>query len=149
MNDTENMAIKTNLQFKEHTHFFDDYFELRKVAFNFLAKAITDDTKIPDLYQSVLILVEYTSTYISNVDFLDEKVKNIDKLIVLKRKDKNKEAILEIKKLLRLISSEHESSELLPQKRSDDVSTQKFWKEEEHKALRNMKKAFHDIFFLK
>lgn len=146
MENKDNLAIKTNLQYKEHGNFFNDFFTLRKIAYGHLAETITNPKRFPELYKSTLILVEYASSYISDIESIDQDLQDIDKLTSI---NKTNEAIKKVKHLLRKITQEHEASELLPQKKAEDIKTQKFWREEEHRAIRNMKKAFHDIFFNK
>ena len=46
--------IKTQLQYKEHGDFFDDYFRIRRTAFLLLSKSITDHKNIPVLYENVI-----------------------------------------------------------------------------------------------
>lgn len=137
--------IKTQLQYKEHGDFFDDYFSIRKTAFLLLSKSITNPKMIPDLYENVITLIDFTSNYIADISEIDTIVKEIDALMF---KKKEKDALIKFRELLRLINKKHEESDVLPQKNVEDANS-KFWRNEESKAMKEMKKAFFDVFMKK
>ena len=137
--------IKTQLQYKEHGDFFDDYFRIRKTAFILLSKSITKPSLISDLYENVITLIDFTSNYIADISEIDDMVKEID---ILMKQRNNKKALEKFRQILRLINHKHEESDVLPQKNVEDTN-QKFWRTEESKAMKEMKKAYYDVFMKK
>ena len=137
--------IKTQLQYKEHGDFFDDYFRIRRTAFILLSKSITDNKQIHNLYENVLTLIDFTSNYIADISDIDNIVKEIYDLM---HKKNTKDAFTKFRELLRLINKKHEESDVLPQKNVEDVN-KRFWRDEESRAMKEMKKAFFDVFMKK
>lgn len=139
-------SIKTNLEFKDHREFFGDFMAIRKTAFILLAESMSDKSKVPELYKAVNTLIDFSSNYIHNIDECDQLINHIDKLLA--KKDFTL-AVKEIKKLLRLVNSSLEKTAILPQKSDNYDVNEKFWRDEESKAMQEMKKAFYDVFMKK
>lgn len=138
--------IKTQLLYKEHGEFFNDYFTIRRNAFVLLAKSISNTKNITDLYEGVITLIDFTSNYIEDISSIDAMIKEID--VLMSARD-NKKALIKFREVLRLINKKHEESDVLPQKNIDDRKFSHFWRDEEHRAIRALKKGYHDIFMLK
>lgn len=138
--------VKTDLAYKEHGDFFEDYHLIRKRAFVLLAEAITDKNKVKELYKTIITLVDFTSNYMYDISEVDELLLEIDKLMA---KNRYVEAISEMRQVLRKINTKHEASAILPQKSMNFDEKEKFWRDEESKGMKEMKKAFFDVFMRK
>jgi len=134
--------VKTNLEYKEHSDFFEDYFIFKKQTFVLLSESITDQRKIPELYQRLRTLINYTSNYIPDIKEIDADLKVVDGLMV---KDK-KQALRMCESILRKLNDKHEQTAILPQKATSYDEKEAFWRNEESRAMKELKKAFYDVF---
>ena len=143
-----------SLMYKDHKDFFVKMHELRALFVEKIAESTFEVQALKDAYITFNALVDWTSSYIDkssikldknkkNTEFMDEKLEEIEKLIV---NGKRKPAKVELRLYFRKLNDCFESSELLPKiNQQQEDENQKFWKDEEHKAMKEVKKAFYDI----
>jgi hypothetical protein len=138
--------ITTGLEYKQHNDFFGDYFIFKQRAFVLLSECISDKGKIKLLCETLMTLVNYTSNYIDDITEVDKLMNELKRLLQL---NKSADVINKAQEILRLLNEKHESSALLPQKQTQYNENEKFWRDEETKAMKQLKKAFYDVFMKK
>lgn len=145
------MTNDTNLTYKDHQEFFNDYYNYKKTFIQNISGCYIDITLIPEtaISLSTFIMSNYAQLQV-RLEFsdLEKKQKTIFKMI----KDKNKpEKIIEqMKALFSEIILICSNLELEPKPTEEfDTEEVKFWKEETHKGLREIKKGFIDILSIK
>jgi predicted RNase H-like nuclease (RuvC/YqgF family) len=146
--NNNNLVTKDNgLIFKEHREFFINFFQKRDDFLSSFAEAKYDHNELKDTFLILNYLIEATSPYILTKDSKD-KIDNCLKEIseILSDKSKHEDCFNKIKDLHREISTLQVRSEILPKPlRELENEQEQFWKGEESRAMREMKKAFYDV----
>jgi hypothetical protein len=131
-----------DLKYKEHHHFFETYFRYKDAAFTLKSGGLNDPKMLIEAFKATITLIDYTSNYISDLATIDKKITTINDLLMKKN---NIKAWEELGEVLRLINQEHENCDLLPKKNKNDKPLQEFWRSENNRALREIKKAFTEV----
>lgn len=142
MAETNFQSINTELQYKEHGKFFEDFFNYRRKAHELLTLSFTDNSKVIPTFQAVYLLLSYTSNYILNKQELKER---LNKIPLLVRNGKTSDAILELDKILDNINDNHEKTELIPKKKVEEKTQHRLWRKEEDYIIKEIKKGMADI----
>lgn len=142
-----------SLMFKDHKDFFDGYYDLRTRVNNLLAGFLLDVSLRKDLLKNLFQLINWASNYIKDLDDLRTKYFKLteikgEKLNTSEGKKKFYDDILVI---WDVISNDNQLFELLPKPdvKIHDSEEEKFWKEEDHIGLKQIKKGFIDILSIK
>jgi len=139
------------LMFKEHREFFITFFQKRTDFLEVFALAKGDHEELKESYLILIYLIESTSAYIiknnedgSVNDEIDEELEVISKII--KDKTKHDECHKKIKLLHRKVSLLQVDAEILPKPLlKQENENEQFWRGEDKKAYKEMKKAFYDV----
>lgn len=135
------------LIFKEHREFFINFFQKRDDFLSAFALAKYDEEELKDSYNILVYLIESTSAYIFKEDIekeIDNELEEIEK--ILKDNSQHQECYNKIKELHRKVSSLQVQAEILPKPiLSSENEQEKFWRGEDNKAMKEMKKAFYDV----
>ena len=139
---------ETSLNFKEHKLFFEKFFELRTnyiLASNMLFSDLTSKN-VGLVIGSLLSLIDWTTSHLEK----KVKVKDLKERIVTLSRSKDLIKIYQgLDEVFKQISKAHEECELLPKVIvSEEDSKIKFWREEETMSLKELKKAWYDMFLL-
>lgn len=143
MNNTNYSQNNTELKYKDHTGFFTEFLEMRSKTFILLSGVLTNDKLIPDLFQAIDTLVNYTSCYIHNFEEIEEELAKVSD-IILKTKN-GRTAIPMLRKILIRVNKSHMASEIIPQTVVNVDMYDSIWKEEENRSLREIKKIIVDL----
>lgn len=135
-------SINTELQYKEHGKFFEDFFTYRRKAHELLTLSFADNSKVIPTYQAIYLLLSYTSNYVLNKDELKKRLHKIPSFI---KNGKTYEAIIELDNILDNINENHEKTELIPKKKTEEKTQHRLWRKEEDLILREIKKGMADI----
>ena len=113
----------TSLDFKEHSDFFEKYFELRYKFIEAMSEMTfsNDKAAFSNLYKDLLKLVDWTTVYINNTDIYTDLDKLKTSIITFNRQDTAKAKTLSsnFRNILKLINKDHERHEILPKVRLD------------------------------
>ena len=139
---------ETSLNFKEHRLFFEKFFELR-TAYIISSNDLYTDLKSKNVITTIgalIALIDWTSSHLSkklNVPDLKKEIIELGSLSDIRK------VYIELDRIFQLISNAHEETELLPKINivQEDYKV-KFWKEEDNAGLRELKKAWHDMFLI-
>jgi len=135
------------LIFKEHREFFINFFQKRDDFLSSFAMAKIDKDELKDSFLLLNYLIESTSPYILKEDKdkdVDKKIKEIESIINVSTEHDN--CYNKIKSLHREISLLQVKAEILPKPLlAYDNEKENFWRGEENKAMKEIKKAFYDI----
>lgn len=143
-----------SLMYKDHKDFFVKMHDLRAKFVVEIAESSFEPKNLRQAFQTIEALVDWTSSYIQkssikfnkdkdNITYFDETLEEVSKEIKM---NKNNEAKKNLKNLFRNLNSCFENSELLPKINIGvEDENSKFWREEEHAAMKEIKKAFYDV----
>jgi hypothetical protein len=108
------------LQYKEHREFFQKYFDLRLSFTATLAQCSLTPTidTVKELYEYLYGIIEWTNTYIIDLEPVDKKLKEIERAIYNANKTKNKSEykviVSNMKEVFRMVNKDHEMNEIIP-----------------------------------
>ena len=140
--DNTKQAINTNLEYKDHTEFFHDFFKYKSKAHELLAFALNDSKQLIMAYQAIYLLLSYSSNYIDKKEELRKRLLNVKNML------KNPmDAIPELENILDEINVQHENSELLPKKKTEIKESQNIWRKQEDYIMQQITKGCADIIF--
>lgn len=150
MNKEENKPqfefADASLDFKLHQDFFELLFQYIKDYENAMADTYTDAKAGIKAFKELTKLISFTSPHISHKADIKEIKAKRDAIHEQLKKNKPVDARNKLEELAEHIFSIFESAELIPKiKKQEEDENAKFWKEEEHKGLREIKKGFYDI----
>ena len=141
---------ETNLSFKDHQRFFNDYYDFKKQFNKYLLGATFDYSLVEEAYISLFQFINNAIaqiTLVKDKKELNEVKNNITNLIVNKKQSL---ALEEMEKLFQEVCDICMKLELEPKpENKEDSEEVKFWKEETHKGLREIKKGFMDVLSIK
>jgi len=138
-----------SLEFKEHREFFLKFFEIREgftqvIANSSLTPTIDDVQK---LYEFLFALIEWTTSYIIDIEVIDKELKKIEKNIYLANTTKNKQLlktiVTDLKDVFRKVSADHEKNELLPKLQ---IAEKEPWADEGDSKKKVMYKTVVEMF---
>jgi len=134
-----------SLQYKDHNEFFEIFFQLRKQFLRDLHEFYINqnETTKSVVIGTMLGLIRWTGSQLGKVLDVNEMR---TKVIRLGNSREYPKLYLQLDDLFLEISKAHESCELIPKIKIDvEDENAKFWKDEEHRAIREIKKGFYDI----
>lgn len=141
---------ETNLAYKDHQRFFDDYYDFKKLFNKYLLGATFDYSLVEEAYISLFQFINNAIAQITLVKDKNELNKAKTKITNLIVNKKQSEALDEMEKLFQEVCDICMLLELEPKpENKQDSEEVKFWKEETHKGLREIKKGFMDVLSIK
>ena len=139
----------TNLNYKEHSEFFDTFYRIRTTFQTSFAESHYKKDSIKVCFQNIQALIMLTTGQIIKVVNLEDiKTKEIH-IKDLIRKNNNDKALDKLRDLHDELSLYWAAVEILPKVDEEQINPNiQFWKEETNAGFREMKKAFYDSFML-
>lgn len=149
--DLQALAEDTTLNYKEHHLFFEDYYLSKKEFIKSISECHADISLIPEAYTK---LNAFIITVIAQIQIKKQfKEINDKKNALFESVNKKKNPLIVINDMTLLFSEVCQicmELELEPKPIiKEDPEEVKFWKDEEHQGLREIKKAFQDILSIK
>jgi hypothetical protein len=151
VNNTLAAFDETTLNYKEHHLFFEDYYLLKKEFITKIGECHSDISLIPEAYTKLSsFIISVIAQLQLKVDFTQiQKNKNEVFNLINNKKD----PLMIINKMIQVYSDTCKicmDLELEPKpKVIEDSEEVKFWKDEEHRGLREIKKGFADVLSIK
>lgn len=142
--ENKNNENKNNgsLEYKNQDPFFIDYYDYRRKALNSKQKVLLGERQ--EFLLNISSFLDYSVDYIYNYE---EKTEMIEELLKKYKSMENGEFRKKINILWKAISADHVKFEILPKPAIlEDEEINKYWKDEEHKGIRELKKVTTDIF---
>ena len=139
----------TQLEYKEHSEFFDTFYRIRNTFQISFAASHTDTKQLKVCFQNLQALIMLTTGQISKVVKINSvrvREKEIQNLV---NTNNNQLALDKLRNLHDDLSEYWTLTEILPKVKEESIDeNRKFWKDETNAGLREMKKAFFDSFML-
>ena len=135
--------------YKDHREFFERFFKLRSDFFENWSMSYLDPEHIPIAFQKFISLINWSSSQTKDYEILSlenrQKVRNRIKTLISQKKPS--EALDVMEEYMDKVSVCQEEVQILPkvQKPEEEDQIEKFWREEKHKGLKNIKKGFIDV----
>lgn len=142
--------IKTNfdestLDYKLHQDFFELLFQYIRNYEEAMADFYTDTKAGIKAFKELIKLISFTSAHIKKkIDIEEVKIRR-DEIHKSLKQGKTSDARKAMENLAEEIFMIFERTELIPKVKHEEDENAKFWKDEENKAIREVKKGFYDI----
>lgn len=140
--------IVTNLEYKQQQEFFEVIYEYFREYQENYAEFYTNEKAGITVFKSLIKLVSASKAQIAkNVDMteIESDMENVAKLLKGTEPTETRKAINE---LSTKVFGAFEKLGISPTIHEEQDKLSKFWRDEEHAGLREMKKAFFDSFML-
>lgn len=139
----------TFIEYKQHNEFFREYYMLRANFVQLHAESISDLKLVRKTYEILYALTNWTISQLINID--NTKVEEINKRLKETFKLISQQKLIiareQLEEIFIDLSKIHEESELIPKVRKNfEDQNKKFWEEENNRGMKEMKKAFFDLF---
>lgn len=156
-NNNPKYRDNTSLEYKNHDEFFDKFYTLRTDLITSIALCndylSNNNPKLPSqMNYTITALDTFIIWSYSQLKRggMDEKQLNKDLNLIRKEilsKDYGR-AYDNIKNIFTQVSEIHEKTELIPRINVTENENEKFWRDEDNKAMKEIKKAFYDVLLI-
>jgi hypothetical protein len=139
----------TSLEFKQHKPFFDELYQLRIAHTHKVAEFLSDDSSMTrqEILNSFYALIDWTNAQIKayggNVLSLKKQISNA---LLIKDTHQCYEALDSVYQEISHIQAQTELLPKVQKKNNYENQKVKFWVEEETQAIKELKKAWADVF---
>lgn len=135
----------TSLLYKNQDPFFIDYYEYRREAIKAKANILIDNSNYrKEAILTINSLIDFTVGYVNN--FKDKK-ETIKELMAEYKDPEFSQFTEKFNNLWEELAQDHINYEILPKPQmQEDKDLEEYWKSENHKAVRELKKVTTDIF---